>query len=79
MGEWRAEFPAVHAYEIYEANHWITREYWGGYVRHNEIHRRVRNQENEIVGDEWVTENHAIMMYEPLLQQGTSSAEEKSS
>lgn len=73
VGEWRAARPAIHTYEIYENKHWITREYWGGYVRHNEINRRVLNLEGEIVADEWVTENHAIMMYEPLLPQGTSS------
>ncbi|WP_261302502.1 VanW family protein [Paenibacillus andongensis] len=73
VGEWRDVRPAMHTYEIYENKHWITREYWGGYVRHNEIYRRVLNLEREIVGDEWVTENHAIMMYEPLLPQGTSS------
>jgi vancomycin resistance protein VanW len=74
VGEWRAELPPVHTYEIYENKHWITHEFWGGYVRHNEIHRRVMNQEKEIVGDEWLTENHAIMMYEPLLQQGIPPA-----
>ncbi|OPH56573.1 vancomycin resistance protein [Paenibacillus ferrarius] len=74
VGEWRAEMPPIHTYEIYERNHWITREYWGGYVRHNEIHRKVFNQQDELVGDEWITENHAIMMYEPLLEQGECSA-----
>ncbi|WP_156396804.1 VanW family protein [Paenibacillus sp. Soil724D2] len=73
VGEWRAVRPPIHTYEIYENKHWISREYWGGYVRHNEIHRRVLNSEGEIIGDEWVTENHAIMMYEPLLPQGTTS------
>ena len=72
VGEWRAVRPSIHTYEIYENKHWITREYWGGYVRHNEIHRRVLNLEGETVGDESVTENHAIMMYEPLLEAGVN-------
>ncbi|UJF36253.1 VanW family protein [Paenibacillus hexagrammi] len=67
VGEWRSDLPAVHTYEIYEKNHWITQEYWGGYVRHNTIFRKVWNHERELVRDEYVTENHAIMMYEPLL------------
>ncbi|MBD0379859.1 VanW family protein [Paenibacillus sedimenti] len=73
VGEWRAEVPPFHTYEIYEKKHAITREFWGGYVRHNVIHRRVFNREKELVDDEWVTENHAIMMYEPLLPQGTTT------
>jgi vancomycin resistance protein VanW len=70
VGEWRALSPNLHSYEIYEKSHRITREYWGGYVRHNEIHRRVMNREGQILRDEWVTDNHAIMMYEPLLTAG---------
>ncbi|TXK85258.1 VanW family protein [Paenibacillus sp. N3.4] len=70
VGEWRAQLPSLYSYEIYEKKHWITSEYWGGYVRHNEIYRRVRNLEDELLADEWMTENHAIMMYEPLLTQG---------
>lgn len=70
VGEWRAHHPGLHAYEIYEKSHRITREFWGGYVRHNEIHRKVLNPEGQIVRDEWVTDNHAIMMYEPLLTAG---------
>ncbi|SDN30369.1 VanW like protein [Paenibacillus sp. yr247] len=70
FGEWRAGLPRIHTYEIYEKKHWITREYWGGYVRHNKIYRKVFNQEQEMVRDEWITENHAVMMYEPLLEKG---------
>ncbi|MEW9699845.1 VanW family protein [Paenibacillus sp. SI8] len=75
-GEWRAEQPPVYTYEIYENKHWITQEYWGGYVRHNEIYRRVVNRQREVVNEEWITDNHAIMMYEPLLPQGTSPTPE---
>lgn len=70
VGEWRSLSTSLHSYEIYEKSHRITREYWGGYVRHNEIHRKVMNREGQLVRDEWVTDNHAIMMYEPLLTSG---------
>ncbi|MFT4416445.1 VanW family protein [Fredinandcohnia humi] len=70
VGEWRASVPARRTYEVYEKDHRITAEYWGGYVRHNTIHRKVYNHEKQVVDDEFVTENHAIMMYEPLLTDG---------
>lgn|GEM_PF-3418889 len=61
-------------YEVYEREHLITHEPWGGYVRHNLIHRRVYNNFGEQVGDELVAENHAIMMYQPFLGEGAMSA-----
>lgn len=67
VGEWRSEFPSTRRYEVYEKEHWITHEYWGGYVRHNKIYRKIYNMENELIEDQFITENHAIMMYEPML------------
>ncbi|QED46585.1 VanW family protein [Cytobacillus dafuensis] len=69
VGEWRSDTPPIRAYEVYEQAHLITQEYWGGYVRHNRIHRKIFNKEKVQIDDEFVTENHAIMMYEPLLDQ----------
>ncbi|SFR17260.1 VanW family protein, partial [Desulfoscipio geothermicus] len=66
-GEWRSERPAQLRYEIYEAGHRITREWWGGYLRHNVIRRKIYDGENNLVADELVAENHAVMMYEPML------------
>ena len=43
-------------------------EWWGGYTRHNELWRRKRDAVTaEGLGEEFITANHAIMMYEPLL------------
>ncbi|MFZ5828131.1 MAG: VanW family protein [Bacillota bacterium] len=67
VGEWRADQPSSYSYEVYEADHEIRHEPWGGYTRHNTLRRRVFNVEGEQVGDEFITENHAVMMYEPLL------------
>jgi vancomycin resistance protein VanW len=68
IGEWRAINPDTLRYEIYEKEHKITHEHWGYYVRHNLIHRKVFNGQNECIDDEYVTENHALMMYNPLLE-----------
>ncbi|WP_069999955.1 VanW family protein [Cellulosilyticum sp. I15G10I2] len=72
VGEWRADISPIMKYEVYQKEHWITHEFWGGYVRHNKIYRKVYNIENELVDDEFITENHAIMMYEPMLAEPIS-------
>ncbi|MBS4032193.1 MAG: VanW family protein [Clostridiales bacterium] len=56
-----------HTYQVYEAEHSISHEWWGGYMRHNILRRKVLDDNNTEVNDEYVVENHAIMMYEPLL------------
>lgn len=67
VGEWRSDKPIEYKYEVYEREHLITHESWGGYVRHNKIYRRVFDYSGSMVRDEFVAENHAIMMYQPLL------------
>jgi vancomycin resistance protein VanW len=65
--------PRVVSYKVYEKDHRITPAYWGGYLRHNIIHRKVSNLQGIEVDDQYVTENHAIMMYEPLLEASENS------
>ncbi|OAB45779.1 VanW family protein [Paenibacillus antarcticus] len=69
IGEWRAMNPESYTYEVYERDHRITLEAWGGYVRHNIIHRKKYNSQHELIDDQFITENHAIMMYQPLLKE----------
>ncbi|WP_248924548.1 VanW family protein [Paenibacillus hamazuiensis] len=69
-GEWRTVSEPRVSYEIYEKEHRITQEIWGGYVRHNVIHRRIFNHDKDLIGDHYVTENHALMMYQPFLESG---------
>ncbi|PYI57365.1 VanW family protein [Paenibacillus flagellatus] len=68
-GEWRTDIAPPYRYEIYEKDHAITLEPWGKYVRHNTIGRKAYNAAGECVADEYVTENRAIMMYDPLLRE----------
>ncbi|TYQ18093.1 UNVERIFIED_CONTAM: vancomycin resistance protein VanW [Acetivibrio alkalicellulosi] len=72
-GEWRTMSQPNYQYEVYEDKHWITHEYWGGYIRHNTIRRRKING-LEIVDDEFITENHALMMYQPFLSEKASNS-----
>ena len=56
------------SYEIYETDHLIKHQWWGGYTRHNKIWKRIFNLENNEIQEELVTENNAIMMYNPLIE-----------
>ena len=67
-GEWRSAHPPLWRYEVYERARRRDLEYWGGYSRHNELWRRKYDATTgELLDDEFVTENHALMMYSPLL------------
>jgi vancomycin resistance protein VanW len=70
IGQWRTPQPSRYRYVVYEAEHRITQEAWGGYVRHNVIRRKVWDAEGMELDDEYVTENHALMMYSPMLHEG---------
>lgn len=68
-GEWRADGPQTCRYEVYEKEHEIRGEYWGGFTRHNALFRRVLGMDGAELGEEFITENHAIMMYNPMLEE----------
>ena len=60
--------PLAERYEVFEQEHFIRHEPWGGYSRHNRIARRVSSAETgALLREEPVTENHALMMYQPFL------------
>ncbi|ASA21737.1 VanW family protein [Paenibacillus donghaensis] len=67
-GEWRCSGQQLYSYEVYESDHRISLEPWGGYIRSNQISRRVFTMSGELAMDEEVTGNYALMMYSPLLQ-----------
>ena len=54
-------------YTVLEKEHKFEIQWWGGYSRHNKIYRTVRNINTGISSEEFVTENHATMMYNPVL------------
>ncbi|MDR3601584.1 MAG: VanW family protein [Desulfosporosinus sp.] len=72
-GQWRCEQPCPFKYEIYESEHLINHEWWGGYMRHNVIRRKVLDHNLNEIADDFVAENHAIMMYDPLLGESTKT------
>ncbi|TVX96301.1 VanW family protein [Cohnella terricola] len=67
-GEWKTINESTLSYEVYEKEHKISQEYWGGYIRSNSLYRRTMNRYGELISDEWITENIALMMYQPFLE-----------
>ncbi|MBI3133612.1 MAG: VanW family protein [Bacteroidetes bacterium] len=60
-------------YQVFERAHRFELQWWGGYTRHNEIWRKIQTHSGEVIGEELVTENHAVMMYNPLLTGSSNS------
>ncbi len=56
-------------YEVFESEHFMRHEPWGGYSRHNQIRRRVFDKfSGNLLREEDVAENHALMMYQPFIE-----------
>ena len=69
QGAWYSDQPSEFTYEVYEKEHIMQPEFWGGYSRHNTLFRKVYDLSGKLVDDEYVIENHAIMTYVPFLPQ----------
>lgn len=66
-GEVRAASSPALTYKILEKNHVMRSEFWGGFSRHNELYRQVFDNKKELLREELIVENHALMMYSPFL------------
>ncbi|MDL2325013.1 VanW family protein [Ruminococcaceae bacterium OttesenSCG-928-A16] len=76
QGEWRSSAPPTCQYKITEYNHRMQREYWGGFSRHNQLYRQQFSLEGDLLNEEFLTENHALMMYSPFLEGGVCREKE---
>jgi len=54
-------------YKVEERNHHIKQQMWGGYSRHNQI-VQIEEQHGDS-NEKLLVENHAIMMYNPFLNE----------
>jgi vancomycin resistance protein VanW len=72
IGEWRTNREPDLRYEVYESAHLITNDAPGVFVRRNELRRRVHDQDGLQVADEFVVQNHALLMYRPFLEPSTN-------
>jgi vancomycin resistance protein VanW len=69
IGRWLSDKPVDYDYEIFEKEHAIKQELFGTYSRNNKIFRKIIDKKTgKIMGEEFVAENHALMMYNPLLK-----------
>jgi vancomycin resistance protein VanW len=57
-------------YEVCESDHKFIQQWWGGYMRYNKLWKLKKNKITGYTEKILVTENHAIMMYNPLLESG---------
>lgn len=67
-GNWLSNNKSIYKYEVIEKNHQFKSEYWGGFSRHNELYRKRYTITGEFIDEEYITENHALMMYSPFLE-----------
>ncbi|WP_103070440.1 VanW family protein [Aquimarina sediminis] len=65
-GELVSKNKITESYSIEERNHQIRQQFWGGYSRHNQIFKITKKESHE--SEKMIVENHAIMMYEPFLE-----------
>jgi vancomycin resistance protein VanW len=69
VGEWWSDQPPTRTYHVYEKEHRIIQAPWGGYIRYNQIWRKIFDTSGDLIDDQFLLENHAIMMYSPLLDE----------
>ena len=67
-GCWRTNVEPLETYQVYEKEHYMKKELFGYYSRHNLIYRKIIDMNGTEISDEYVTQNHALMMYEPFLE-----------
>lgn len=66
-GEWRAMHAPEYRYRIVEKDARMDQAAWGGYVRHNALYREVYDLQGQLLEEQFLFDNDAIMMYSPLL------------
>ena len=68
-GELQSKEKLTESFTIEERHHQIKQQFWGGYSRHNQIFKIVTTENSQT--EKMIVENHAIMMYDPLLSEKT--------
>lgn len=66
-GEWRSTEAPDRVYKVVEKNHEMSPGPWGGYIRHNELYREIYDLGGNLLDEEFIVSNDAIMMYQPYL------------
>lgn len=73
VASWNTTKPLDTEYRVIERDHEMKNEWWGAYTRHNKIIKQTLDKaSNQVQKEEVAVENHAIMMYEPLIEKTTN-------
>ena len=48
-------------------------EFWGGYTRHHKLYREQYDTDGNLLSEQLVVENSAVMMYSPFQEQTAKS------
>lgn len=73
-GEIRSEVENLYKYKILEKNHLIRGPIAGKYLRQNQLIRQLYSSTtNQLIREEFITENSALMMYAPLLSSASET------
>jgi vancomycin resistance protein VanW len=76
-GKWLSDKPIEFKYKIFDKDHKIKSEWWGAYTRNNKIFRKIIDKKNnKEISEEFVSENKALMMYNPFLENKQSPQSE---
>lgn len=68
FGELLSDEKIGSSFLIEERNHTIKQQFWGGYSRHNQI-IKIETDENGNKTEMLLVENHALMMYNPFIEE----------
>jgi vancomycin resistance protein VanW len=69
QGELLSDHEQTESFRLIERDHQIRQQWWGGYTRHNKIWKQRLDLNQVLLSEELVAENHAILLYSPLLDQ----------
>ncbi len=72
IGQLLCSVPKQEEHRLEERNHLIKQQYWGGYSRHNQIVKISTDTAGKYT-ETLLVENHAIMMYNPILTEKTTA------
>lgn len=74
-GKWYSLIKPECVYKVVEKNHKMQREYWGGFSRHNELYQQKYDFNGKLIDEQYITENHALMMYVPFLEEHSNKSD----
>jgi len=76
-GWWLSDYPVDLVFDVVEEGHRIDYSADGVYSRHNRLRQIARDKKGDVISDQLVAQNDALMMYNPLLGAGGDGGDGK--